>query len=153
MTAGRKSNYDQDIHPAWAWSLAVCDMTDEEIAGELGICIATLYNWEKAHPEFLEAIKKGKKPTDAKAEQSLFQRVTGYEYKERKLTAIRDENTGKMVPYKVETFEKHMPPDVGAAFIWLKNRRPDRWRDKPETSAAEILERLDAVFDKLDGNI
>jgi hypothetical protein len=26
-------------------------------------------------------------------------------------------------------YEEHCPPDVGAAFIWLKNRDPDRWRD------------------------
>jgi hypothetical protein len=26
-------------------------------------------------------------------------------------------------------YEEHRPPDVGAAFIWLKNRDPDRWRD------------------------
>jgi len=27
---------------------------------------------------------------------------------------------------------KHYPPDTAAAFIWLKNRRPDLWRDKQE---------------------
>jgi hypothetical protein len=26
-------------------------------------------------------------------------------------------------------YVEHMPPDVTAAFIWLKNRDPDRWRD------------------------
>ena len=26
-------------------------------------------------------------------------------------------------------YTEHCPPDVGAAFIWLKNRDPDRWRD------------------------
>ena len=26
-------------------------------------------------------------------------------------------------------YTEHLPPDVGAAFIWLKNRDPDRWRD------------------------
>lgn len=27
---------------------------------------------------------------------------------------------------------KHMPPDTAAAIFWLKNRRPDKWRDKVE---------------------
>jgi hypothetical protein len=26
-------------------------------------------------------------------------------------------------------YTEHMPPDVTAAFIWLKNRNPERWRD------------------------
>jgi hypothetical protein len=26
-------------------------------------------------------------------------------------------------------YVEHCPPDVGAAFIWLKNRDPDNWRD------------------------
>ena len=26
-------------------------------------------------------------------------------------------------------YTEHCPPDVGAAFIWLKNRDPKRWRD------------------------
>jgi hypothetical protein len=26
-------------------------------------------------------------------------------------------------------WRKHLPPDVGAAMAYLKNRRPDRWRD------------------------
>jgi hypothetical protein len=27
---------------------------------------------------------------------------------------------------------KHYPPDTAAAIIWLKNRQPERWRDKIE---------------------
>lgn len=27
-------------------------------------------------------------------------------------------------------------PDTAAAFIWLKNRRPDKWRDKPPEAVA-----------------
>ena len=26
-------------------------------------------------------------------------------------------------------YTEHCPPDVGAPFIWLKNRDPERWRD------------------------
>jgi hypothetical protein len=35
---------------------------------------------------------------------------------------------GSKQPVVVHYIE-HCPPDVGAAFIWLKNRDPDRWRD------------------------
>ena len=30
---------------------------------------------------------------------------------------------------------KHMAPDVGAQTLWLKNRRPDKWREKPREDA------------------
>ena len=29
-------------------------------------------------------------------------------------------------------FVEHAPPDPGAAFNWLKNRKPADWRDKQE---------------------
>jgi hypothetical protein len=32
------------------------------------------------------------------------------------------------VPYR-----EHVPPDVTAAIFWLKNRQPEKWRDKSET--------------------
>jgi hypothetical protein len=35
---------------------------------------------------------------------------------------------GAKQPVVVHYLE-HIPADVGAAFIWLKNRDPDRWRD------------------------
>jgi hypothetical protein len=35
---------------------------------------------------------------------------------------------GSKQPVVVHYIE-HCPPDVGAAFIWLKNRDPERWRD------------------------
>jgi hypothetical protein len=35
---------------------------------------------------------------------------------------------GAKQPVVVHYLE-HVPADVGAAFIWLKNRDPDRWRD------------------------
>ena len=30
---------------------------------------------------------------------------------------------------------KHVAPDTTAQIFWLKNRRPDRWRDKPLPTA------------------
>jgi hypothetical protein len=33
-------------------------------------------------------------------------------------------------------YVQHCPPDVGAAFIWLKNRDPERWRDQQQIEHA-----------------
>ena len=39
-------------------------------------------------------------------------------------------DNGQMIVTKRIT--KEMPPDVTAQIFWLKNRRPDKWRDKPQ---------------------
>jgi hypothetical protein len=31
---------------------------------------------------------------------------------------------------------EHCPPDIAAAFIWLKNRDPERWRDAQQIDHA-----------------
>ena len=58
-------------------------------------------------------------------EETLFRRAMGYDW-----TEVKTEYTDKGEK-TVET-TKHVPADVSAMLAWLKNRRPDRWRDKPE---------------------
>ena len=35
-------------------------LTDELIAGKMGIAVSTLYDWKKKHPEISDALKAGK---------------------------------------------------------------------------------------------
>ena len=60
---------------------------------------------------------------DDRVERSLYARATGYSYDAVKIFHTKDGKIIK-VPYT-----EHVPPDVGAICFWLKNRRPDRWRD------------------------
>lgn len=124
-------------------------LTDEQIAHNCGCNIATLYEWKKKYPEISEAIKKGKEVVDYEVENALLKRALGYELQETKT---------KTTINGIETtiITKHIPPDTGAAAFWLKNRRPDKWRDKPEPEgdavllkkAKELLEDIDSVVDK-----
>ena len=41
----------------------------------------------------------------------------------------------------VRKITREIPPDTAAAFIWLKNRRPDKWRDKHEEDLKDNDER------------
>ena len=102
--------------------------TDQEIADVLRIDRATLYRWFAEHPEFRDAVKLGKAPADDRVERSLFHRAVGYEYDSVKI--MQDKGRPLIVP-----FREHVPPDAGAAFNWLKNRRPDQWRDKLDIDA------------------
>ena len=120
---GRPTRYNQEYHCLLAEYHARQGMIDTEIAEKLGIAVSTLNLWKTKHPEFLEALKKGKDFPDAKVEQSLYRRATGYDYVE--IETFGDRNK----PGKVRKIEKHAPPDVTACIFWLKNRCRDRWRD------------------------
>ena len=134
MPAGRPSKYDPEIHPIWAWGMAIDGLTMKEIAKEMEVTEGTLYEWKKNHSEFSEAIKKGKDPTDNAVEQSLLKRAVGYMVTETTKIAVMGKD-GKPQPVRVQTVERHIPADTAAAFIWLKNRRPGKWRDRQPEAA------------------
>lgn len=105
-------------------------LTDEQIAHNMGVHVATLYEWKKRFPELDEVLKKGKEVVDLQVENALLKRALGYAYEEVM------EETGPDGGKRRVT-RKHMAPDVTAQIFWLKNRRPDRWRDKPREAADE----------------
>jgi hypothetical protein len=104
--------------------------TDEDVAILLNIHISTLHEYKK-HPEFSDALKKGKVVADNRIVASLYQRGLGYNFTEETQELVG----GQMVVTKRVT--KHIPADVAAAFIWLKNRRPAEWRQVHEWKPAE----------------
>ena len=107
----------------------------------MGISSTTFYRWQQEHGEFREALKKGKAPVDTQVENALLKRALGYSYTETTTdfelidTGAVDDD-GKPIMEKkiknVRSVKKEVAPDVGAAAFWLKNRRPDRWREKRE---------------------
>ena len=79
--------------------------------------------------DFKKAIDDGRDTSDAKVEKSLYQRAIGYTYKEKKVIMTLDKD-GNQMPARIETTEKHVPPDTTAQIFWLKNRKRDRYKDK-----------------------
>lgn len=141
-----KGKYQQWLEPdgllrlsAWARD----GLTDEQIAHNCGITTSTLYAWKDRFSDISEALKKGKEVVDIQVENALLKRALGYQYVETRV---------KRSPDGVETTEtiKEVVPDVGAAFIWLKNRKPGTWRDKPTTDNEEVLKRIDMVLGGID---
>lgn len=114
-------------------------LTDEQIAKNMNINPATLYDWKNKYPKFSEALKKGKEIIDYQVENALLKRALGYDYQEEKVEV--SEKDGR----KVIQVIKHVPADTTAQIFWLKNRRPDKWRDKPENkdSGSEGVQIID----------
>lgn len=105
--------------------LAALGLTDAQMAAALKIAVSSLYEYKK-NPAFSEAIKAGKAESDAKVERSLYERALGYSVKTEKIFCTK---FGEIV--RAETVE-HYPPDPTSMIFWLKNRKPQEWRDKQE---------------------
>lgn len=97
-------------------------LTDEQIAKNIGINRDTLYRWKKAYPGFSDALKRGKEVVDRQVENALLKRALGYTYDE--ITFEGDD--------EVKRVRKQVVPDTTAQIFWLKNRKPEEWRDKRE---------------------
>lgn len=130
-------------------------LTDEQICHNIGIHVATLCDWKNRFPQLSEALKRGKAPIDQQVENALLKRAMGYQYEET-ITEVEEVPTGKVDEYgrPIMKQQKHIRkilktalPDTTAQIFWLKNRRPDKWRDKPITAEdASTLEKLDAML-------
>jgi len=120
--AGAPTKYKEEYNEQ-AYKLCLLGATDEELAVFFEVCEATINNWKIDKAEFLESIKRGKLIADAEMAESLYKRGRGFEY-----TEVKEEESE--AGYKTTKTTKYYPPDTGAAFIWLKNRQPKKWRDK-----------------------
>lgn len=99
---------------------------DEQVADKMGIARSTLFKWRKICPAINDALKSGKEEADVEVENALFRRATGYDATEEHVEYECGIETKRV------TNIRHVPPDTGAACFWLKNRRPEEWRDKRE---------------------
>lgn len=97
-------------------------LTDDQIAKNIGINRDTLYRWKKAHSDISDALKKGKEVIDRQVENALLKRALGYTYEE--VTFEGDVEVKRVI--------KQVAPDTTAQIFWLKNRKPEDWRDKRE---------------------
>lgn len=117
-------------------------LTDVQIFHNMGIGKSTFYDWQNKAPEMRDALKKGKETVDIEVENALLRKATGYECTETKTVTLPDGGT------RTETVTKHIPPDTVAIIYWLKNRKPEKWRDKPEASDSETIDKLTQLLDE-----
>lgn len=102
-------------------------MTIAKVAAHLGVGRTTLFLYLQKDKDFLNAFNDALTMADDLVEISLYRKATGYTHPEEKI--FYDGDRGKVVRAKTL---KHYAPSETAGMFWLKNRQPDRWRDKPE---------------------
>ena len=154
--AGRKGLYEEWITPDGLLRLegwARDGLTDEQICQKIGIHVSTLCEWKNRFPQLAESIKKGKAPVDTAVENALLKSALGYTIKVKEPIKVKVEKMkpgiGRVVEERVEMVEREVsvPPNVTAQIYWLNNRRPERWRNKPQTvEDTSTMEKLDAML-------
>lgn len=125
------SGYDAAVHVPQAAALARAGLTVREAARAMGVSKATLMRWQRDHGELKAALAEGRALADAVVEDSLYRRARGLTVTETR--EYRDRSGGLT---QTVTIERELPPDVAACIFWLKNRRPERWRDKREADVS-----------------
>ena len=135
------TKYRNDM-PALVEQYAREGLIEREMAAKLGVSVETFEQYKKRYPVFLESLKAGKEIVDREVEQALYKRALGFEYEEVKTTTTTDPETGEERAAIVTKTRKVMAPDVQAQQFWLKNRRPDIWRDSIRIETVDINQAL-----------
>ena len=110
-------------------------LVDKQIAEDkIGINEATLCRWKDRFPQIMQALKRGKEVVDREVENALLKRAIGYEYEEVTEEPFKNPDTGTMEMRVTKRVTKQVAPDVTAQIFWLKNRKPQDWRDKKDVA-------------------
>lgn len=112
-------------------------LIDEQIAKNIGISRTTFYEWVKRFPNIADALKKGRAPVDIEVENALLNCALGFiktvrkPFKVKKKTRYPDGKVEETEIIEYADEDEYIPPNTTAQIYWLKNRKPDDWRDKP----------------------
>lgn len=127
-------------------------LTDEQIANSMGVNKATLYRWKEKYCDICDALKRGKEVVDREVENALLKRALGFEYIETTHEAVKNPDSGVIEMIVTKQVTKQVIPDTTAQIYWLKNRKPDKWRDKPGYEDTSELDKLDDILKGLKDN-
>lgn len=112
--------------------MARSGMIEKEMAEKIGVSEVTFNAWKNEYPEFLNALTRGKEDIDDQVERALYKKATGFREPAVKIFMPAGFDKPVYAPY-----DEYYPPDTAAAFIWLKNRRKNKWRDRIEHTGAD----------------
>lgn len=106
-------------------------LTEQQIAKNLGVAYSTFRDYKAKYPALSAVLKKGREVIDFEVEGALIKRALGYTYVEETKEIVEDEFTGSAELKVVKSVTKHVAPDVTAQIFWLKNRKPEEWKNDP----------------------
>lgn len=104
-------------------------LTDSDIAKNIGIHPATLYEWMKKYPEIHEALKKGRKPIIVQVEDTFLEKkLSGY-FVDEEIVEVTKHPNGEKTEHR-KKMKRWIPPDTTAMIFYLKCKKPKYYNDK-----------------------
>lgn len=103
------------------------NMSEKQIAKELGVAVSSFNTYKHKHPELIVALKSGRRQLVQELKSTLIQKARGYTYTETK--EVYNE-LGEL--QRKEVYHKTALPDTGAAHLLLKNLDSENWAENPQ---------------------
>lgn len=128
---GRPTKYNDFLYSV-ILKLVEDGKTDQQVCDIVGIAKSTFNKWKLEKPEFSASVKDAKEIANELVEATLLQKALGYKTPEVKV--FFDAKNGECIEHEIT---KHHSPDTASIIFWLKNRRPDLWREKIEVANEE----------------
>lgn len=119
------------------YKLCLLGAIDVEMADFFGVAESTLHLWKLKHPEFKEALDRGKMIADANVASRLYQNAMGYSHPDTKVLVVNGE------VQEVE-ITRHYPPNARSIEYFLNNRQRAKWNRQP-TETEEQQESIQKV--------
>lgn len=125
----QKRGYKKE-YAAQAYKLTLLGARLSDMADFFGVSERAVDKWMNERPEFSAKVKEARIIADAEVAESLYKLATGFIRDEIELKVVSD-GGGVSVVEQVPV-KRYYPPNVKAALTWLKNRHPDKWKDRME---------------------
>jgi hypothetical protein len=113
--------------------------TNEVLADFFGVTRRTIQNWIATHPDFADAVYRGRAVADAVVVRALFERCKGFSHQVSRTTLYQGEA-------RTITNTVSYPPDTQACMFWLRNRQRQYWQAKAE-APLEVVDDMAALLD------
>lgn len=104
--------------------------TQKQIALTLGTDDSMIGQWAKVNPRYKALLESERWVADEAVAAALYKKAVGY----TKQSVKAMQHNGRVV---LAEYTEEVGPDTAAAFIWLKNRQPEQWKDRHEVTGAD----------------
>jgi len=151
---GRPTKYKPEYCETVAKLIAL-GAKHSEIAEILGVNLSTFYQWRLDYEAFSNVVNLSTDQYSERVARSLAEKALGYTTKETKVFNVNGE-------LKTKKVDRHYPPDTTACIFWLKNRKPEEWRDvqervhhneQPEIDDLELARKLAFLLQRADDQL
>ena len=137
-TPGQPTSYKPE-YCELADNYCLLGATNEVLGDFFGVTSRTIDNWIATHPDFADAVKRGRAVADAVVVRALFERAKGFSQEVTRTTLYKGEK-------RTITNTVSYPPDTPACMFWLRNRRREYWQARAEAPLG-VVDDMAALLD------